>query len=177
MINHIWDGLGISFYQIDVWEKWLFVYKMVWRILKKWFIEISGSLIHVKHLHLMIVWKINVFIVVVNSSPAGAANIRQRIGSILAQIVACRLIGTKPFPKPMLFYCELKHYEFREYLIKIQNFSFTKKTSETIVCGIAGILSRRIWVKCIWPQFLRRWTAGCSDTRVLGYRLAPNEDV
>ena len=47
----------------------------------------------------------------INSSPPGAAYMRQWIESALAQIVAqimaCRLIGAKPLSKPMLVYCQL----------------------------------------------------------------------
>ena len=42
-----------------------------------------------------------------NSSPPSAAYMRQWIGSALVQIMACRLIGTKPLSKPMLGYCQL----------------------------------------------------------------------
>ena len=46
----------------------------------------------------------------INSSPPSAAYImymRQRIGSALVQIMACRLFGAKPLSKPMLRYCQL----------------------------------------------------------------------
>ena len=42
-----------------------------------------------------------------NSSPRNAAYIRQWIGSALVQIIAFRLFGAKPLPKPMLGYCQL----------------------------------------------------------------------
>ena len=37
----------------------------------------------------------------INSSPPSAAYMRQRIGTTLVQIMACRLSGLKPLPKPM----------------------------------------------------------------------------
>ena len=43
----------------------------------------------------------------VNSSPPGAANMRQWIRSKLFQIMACHLFGAKPLSKPMLGYCQL----------------------------------------------------------------------
>ena len=43
----------------------------------------------------------------VNLSHPSAVYIRQGIGSALVQIVACRLLGAKPFSKPMLGYCQL----------------------------------------------------------------------
>ena len=41
----------------------------------------------------------------VNSSPPSAAYMPQPTGSALFQIIACRLFGVKPLPKPMLTYC------------------------------------------------------------------------
>ena len=40
-----------------------------------------------------------------NSSPPSAAYMRRWTGSTLVQIMACRLVGAKPLPKPMLEYC------------------------------------------------------------------------
>ena len=45
--------------------------------------------------------------VLINLYPPSAAYMRQWIGSALFQIMACRLFGEKPLPKPMLGYCEL----------------------------------------------------------------------
>ena len=36
---------------------------------------------------------------------------RQRISSALVQVVACRRFGVKPFPAPMLTYCEMDPHE------------------------------------------------------------------
>ena len=44
---------------------------------------------------------------VFNSSPPSAEYMCQRTVSALVQVMACRLFGTKPLPKPMLTYCEL----------------------------------------------------------------------
>ena len=54
---------------------------------------------------------------------------RQWTGSALVQIMACRLFGTKPLPEPLLASCKLHRpgNKFSEILIKIQNFSVTKK--------------------------------------------------
>ena len=40
-----------------------------------------------------------------------AANMWQWIGSALVQIMACRLLGTKPLSKPMRSYCQLDLYD------------------------------------------------------------------
>ena len=45
-------------------------------------------------------------ILCINSSPRSATYMRQWIGSILLQIMACRLFGAKPLSKPMLGYCQ-----------------------------------------------------------------------
>ena len=42
-----------------------------------------------------------------NSSPPSAAYMRQWTGSTLVQVMACRLLGAKPLPEPMLTYCQL----------------------------------------------------------------------
>ena len=39
--------------------------------------------------------------------PTSAANMHRWTGSALVQIMACRLFGAKPLPKPMLGYCHL----------------------------------------------------------------------
>ena len=63
-----------------------------------------------------------------NPSPPIVANIHRWTGSALVQIMVCSLFGTKPLSKSMLGYCQLRllRTNFRELLIKIQNFSFTK---------------------------------------------------
>ena len=50
------------------------------------------------------------------------------MGSALIQIMAWCLFGAKPLSKPMLGYCQfqLLGTNLNEFLIKIQNFSFTK---------------------------------------------------
>ena len=40
-----------------------------------------------------------------------AAYMRQWTGSALAEVMACRLVGTKSLPKPMLAYCQLDSWE------------------------------------------------------------------
>ena len=48
---------------------------------------------------------------VINSSPPSAVYMRQRTGSALVQIMACRLLGAKPLPEPMQAYCQLDSWE------------------------------------------------------------------
>ena len=40
-----------------------------------------------------------------NSSPSSAAYMRRKNGSSLLQVMACRLLGAKPLPEPVLTYC------------------------------------------------------------------------
>ena len=47
----------------------------------------------------------------VNSSPPNAAYMRRWTGLSLVQVMACRLLGAKPLPEPMLIYCQLDSWE------------------------------------------------------------------
>ena len=63
-----------------------------------------------------------------NSSPPSAAYRCQWIMSALIQIMACRLFGAKPLPKPTLGYCQLEPYEQTSVtcLSKYKNFNSRK---------------------------------------------------
>ena len=77
------------------------------------------------------------------SSPLCAAYVRQWIGSVLVQIMACRLFGAKPLPKPMLGYCRLDPYEQTSVKFHQTTKLFIHKNAcENIVCEMASILSR-----------------------------------
>ena len=52
-------------------------------------------------------WELNQDI---SSSSPSAAYMRQIIGWALFHIMACRLFGAKPLPKPMLTYCQFDPY-------------------------------------------------------------------
>ena len=62
---------------------------------------------------------------------------RQCLWSAFAQIMACRLLGTKSLCKPS----EPSGTHLSEILIKIQNFSFTKMHLEITSAKMAAILS------------------------------------
>ena len=83
----------------------------------------------------------------VNSSPPSAAYIRQWIGSEMVQIMACRLFGT--YSKPMLSCCWLGPWAptSMKFQSKYKTFHSRKKTSKSVVCEMAAILSRGGWVK------------------------------
>ena len=76
--------------------------------------------IHLKcssYLSSICVWKIKITIAShrghwwVESSPPTAAYMRQWTGPPLVQAMACRLIGAKPLPEPVLAYCQLDSWE------------------------------------------------------------------
>ena len=88
----------------------------------------------------------------VNSSPPSAAYMRQRIGSAMVQIMACRLFGAKPLSKLVLGCCQLHPFEQNSMkFYKIQNFSFTK-------------MHLKIPSLCAapWASCQIRKTAGCA---------------
>ena len=83
----------------------------------------------------------------INSSPPSAAYMRKWITSAFVQIKACSLFGAKPLSKPMLGYYQLDPWEQNsEIWIKIQNLSFTKNSSEDIVCEMTAIMFGGRWV-------------------------------
>ena len=90
----------------------------------------------------------------VNSSSPSATYMymRQRIRSPLVQIMACRLFGTKPLPKPVLGYCQLYPYQQTSlnFNQKIKLF-IHKNASENIICEMAAILSTKRWVNSPGP--------------------------
>ena len=51
---------------------------------------------------------------------------RQRTGSALVQILACRLVGAKPLPEPMRMHCQLGPSEQTSVKFGNTNFSFRK---------------------------------------------------
>ena len=72
------------------------------------------------------------------------AYMRHWSGSTLVQVMACRLLGAKPLPEPMLAYCLLSSLgtNFNEILIEIQPFSFKKMRLKMSSAKWPFILSR-----------------------------------
>ena len=82
----------------------------------------------------------------VNSSPPSAAYMFQWNGSALVQVMACRLVGTKPLPEPALTYCQLDH---EEQTLKFEWEYITVHSWKCISnCRLrnVGLLSRGRWV-------------------------------
>ena len=73
-----------------------------------------------------------------NSSPPGTAYMRQWTGSLLVQVMACRLFGAKPLPEPVLLYCQLDSWE---------------RVSVKYESELYHLLSR----KCTWKCRLSKW--------------------
>ena len=64
---------------------------------------------------------------VFNSYPPTAAYMRPWSGSALVQVMACRLLGAKALPEPMLAYCQLNKFQWnsnRNSIIFIQENAF-----------------------------------------------------
>ena len=85
-------------------------------------------------------------------SPCSAAYMLQWIGSVLVQIMACRLFGPKSLSKPMLGY--LLSIGFLRNKLQgnfDQNIKFfiQEIALENIVCEMTAILSRGRWVKIV----------------------------
>ena len=76
----------------------------------------------------------------IKSSAPSAAYMHRWIGSLLVQIMACRLFGAKPLSKPMLdcYQFDKLQWNFNQCTKQIIN----ENTSENIVCKMAVILSR-----------------------------------
>ena len=68
----------------------------------------------------------------IDSSPPRAAYMRQWTHQVLVQVMACRLVGAKPLPEPILAYCQLDPWEqTSENRFKIHKFSFMKMHLKT----------------------------------------------
>ena len=79
------------------------------------------------------------------SSPPNAAYMRQWIGSVLSQVMACRLSDTKPLSKSMLVYGQLDKLQWN--FNQNTKLSIHEKASENIICEMVAILSRGRGVK------------------------------
>ena len=79
-------------------------------------VEVSASIVCIG---LQDIWP-NELLKWLNSSPPGAAYMRQWTWSALIQIMASRLDGAKPLSEPMLTYCQLdpKEYISMEFYLK-----------------------------------------------------------
>ena len=102
----------------------------------------------------------------VNSSPHSAAYMRRWIGSVLLQIMVCRLFGTKPLSEQTFRYSQELSPGPLVYRNKLRwNFNRNIKlfihgnASEYIVCEMAAILSRgwgwSNWTRikhAVWPS-------------------------
>ena len=75
----------------------------------------------------------------VNSSHPSAAYMRERTGSPLVHVVACRLFGAKPLPEPLLAYCQPDSRE--QISVKFESEFHSRK--------------------CIWKRRLPKWWPFC----------------
>ena len=91
--------------------------------------------------------------VLLNSSPPSASYMRQWIGSVLVQIMACRIFGANPLSKLMLGFYQLDKLrnKLQWYFSQKSKFFIQENAFENVVCEMAAILSRKRWVK-VWRQ-------------------------
>ena len=71
----------------------------------------------------------------VNTSPDSVAHMRQWIGSALVQLMACRLFGAKPLPKPTLDYYQMDPQEQRCLYIFLLHVTPAHNIQHTFPCG------------------------------------------
>ena len=67
--------------------------------------------------------------------PPKTANIRQWYGTALVQVMACRLIGSKLLPVPMLAYCQWDFWEQISMKFESNSMIFIQENAfEIVVC-------------------------------------------
>ena len=80
--------------------------------------------------------------------PPSSAYVHQWIGSAVVQIMACRLFGDKPLSKQCWVIVNWTLWHKLQWICyQNTNLFFHENASDTIVCEMAAILSRRRWVK------------------------------
>ena len=77
-----------------------------------------------------------------NSSPPSAAYMRRWTGLSLVQVMACRLLGAKPLPEPILAYCQLDSWEHISVKFESEFYHFHSR-------------------KCNWNYRLPKWRPFC----------------
>ena len=77
-----------------------------------------------------------------NSPPPSAAYMHQWTGSSLVWVMACRLIGAKPLPTPMLTYCQLDSWGHYSVKFESEFYHFQSR-------------------KCNWKCHLPKWRPFC----------------
>ena len=83
-----------------------------------------------------------------NSSPSCASYMRQWIGSVLVQMMACRQFSAKPLSKAMLEYCYLDHQgqKIQWNCNRNVNIFILENAFGNGVCEMASIFS---WPQCV----------------------------
>ena len=128
---------------------------VITRSMAQWYIMILMINIH-NHKRLNNYSYVNRFITWVTSAgpvftpPSSDTYMRQWIGSVLVQIMACRSFGAKPSSEPMLGYCQFdpKEQTSVKFPSKYKTFHSRKCIWKYHFCDMAVILSTGRWVKC-----------------------------
>ena len=77
----------------------------------------------------------------INSYPPNVTYMRQRTGSALVQIMACRLFGAKPLREQLLAYCQLDSWEQISLKFESEFYHF-RNTFKFVACQMAAIVCR-----------------------------------
>ena len=116
--------------------------------------------------------------VMLNSSPPSAAYMRQWMGPVMVQTMACRLYGAEPLSKPILGYCQSDPKKQTAVIFFYQNtrLFIHENASENIVCEMAAILSGRRCVNSgyyiLYMKFIHFWQV--HKVRYHDYRKVSN---
>ena len=90
-----------------------------------------------------------------NSSPPIAAYIRWWTVSSLVQVTACRLLGAKPLPEPMLAYCQLDSWE--QISVKFESEKFVWQNGGHFLQGEMSYCFK-ILFRCILMGLKDKWS-------------------
>ena len=109
---------------------------------QSWLPSVSGMLISIHNIYHHIKCKYSLFSLGLNlnSSPPSVAYIHLWTGSTMIQVMACRLLGAKPLPEPVLVYYQLDSRKFQWNL----NRNLSPHST-----------------KCIWKCRLPKWWPFC----------------
>ena len=100
-----------------------------------------------------------------NSSSSSAEYICKLIGLALVQVMACRLFGTKPLPKPMLAYCKFDSWQQTSvtFEAKYKKPFIHENAFKNAVCQMPAIFARGRWLNYLWNGYpgAKIWSSLC----------------
>ena len=95
--------------------------------------------------------------IIMNGSPQliqAAWGIYAAVGPSLVQIIACRLVGGKPLPEPIMAYCQMDIWE-QISVKRLAKYSdhHRRNAFENVICKMATISSRAQCLEYIFPAW------------------------